>query len=462
MKTLTFSEIAKACKGRLMHGTAADEERVMRGVVIDSRKIEKDFLFVAIAGERVDGHDFIDKAYEQGAALCMAEREVACERCYLLVDSTRQALIDLAAYYRSILPVKVIGITGSVGKTSTKEMVASVLAQRYRVLKTQGNFNNEIGVPLTVFGLEETDEVAVLEMGISDFGEMTRLAGITRPDIGLITNIGQCHLENLKDRDGVLKAKTELLPFVKKGGFVLLNGDDDKLRTVEDTDNYQCRFFGLDKSFDVYAEEIEDLGMEGSRCYVCFRGGTRFRITIPIPGRHMIYNALAGALAGQILGLTIEEIQGGIESLVPVAGRNNRIETEQFTIIDDCYNANPMSMRASLDVLLAAQGRKVAILGDMGELGAEESELHRGVGEYAGEKDIQVLICVGQRAVHMAEGARKAATHNGNTTEVYHFLTLEEAVMKLPSILQKGDTVLVKASHMMEFPKIVDILKNGI
>lgn len=453
MKAMSLKEITAACGGHY-YGDESKLNKEVSGVAIDSRKIEEGYLFIPIKGARVDGHTFISQVMEKGALCSLSEKPLGAEAdTYILVDSCEQALKDLAEHYRKALGIKVVGITGSVGKTSTKEMIASVLSQKYKVLKTAGNFNNEIGLPLTIFNICEEHEVAVLEMGISDFGEMNRLAKMARPDICVITNIGLCHLENLVDRDGILKAKTEMFDFAAPDAKYILNGDDDKLITVKEWEGRNPIYFGLSTELSAYAEDIHSLSLKGTSCTICL-GDNSFKVTIPIPGHHMIYNALAGALVGRELGLSAEEIKSGIEALVPVSGRNNMIETENFLIIDDCYNANPISTKASLDVLATADTRKVAILGDMFELGENEKDLHYGVGQHAAEKGIDLCICIGELSKHTAGGAS-----TGNKT-VFHFDTKADFLAEMDTLLQKGDTILVKASHGMEFPEIVEKLQQ--
>ncbi len=456
MKNMSLNQIAQACGGTYT-GEEALKSREVTGVVIDSRQVEPGFLFVAVKGERVDGHSFIPTVYTKGA-FC-----VLCERApehpagpYILVKSSLEALKSLAEYYRSTLSIPVIGISGSVGKTSTKEMIASVLGQKYRVLKTEGNFNNEIGLPLTIFRIREKHQAAVLEMGISEFGEMTRLSRMARPNICVLTNIGLCHLENLKDRDGILKAKTEMFDQAQPGAQIIVNGDDDKLITLKNSRSPRPTFFGLDPSHDLYAEDIENLGLEGTRCTFITKTG-RFQARIPSPGRHMVYNALAGIAVGLTLNLTLDEIRRGIESLLPVSGRNNLIHTEKWDILDDCYNANPVSMCASLDVLSNALGRKVAILGDMGELGEHEKLLHYNVGCHAADVGIDAVFLAGELS---RETARGIAAKNPSLI-CRHFDTRQELEKTLPLLLLKGDSILVKASHFMEFGKIVEWLKQA-
>lgn len=454
MKGLTLRRIAEVCGGTYI-GSEEDGGREVSGITTDSRKAEKGFLFAAIKGERADGHDFIHQVFEKGALCVISERRL-CEPAgnYILVESTLDALKAIAQEYLEQLAIPVVGITGSVGKTSTKEMIAAVLAQKYRVLKTAGNFNNELGLPLTVFRLCEEDEIAVLEMGISDFGEMHRLAKIAKPDTCVITNIGQCHLEFLGDRDGILRAKTEIFDFLRQDGHIILNGDDDKLSTIEEVKGIRPVFFGIGNDNDVYADRIEKRGLAGISCRIHTKQGS-FTTLIPIPGIHMVMNALAGTAVGLHYGLTTEQICAGIESLQPVSGRFNILQTEKYTIIDDCYNANPVSMKASLEVLQDGLGRKVAMLGDMGELGEDEAKLHRGVGEFAGGLDIDCCICVGPLCQELADGVLSV----NQKMEVIHLDNLQQLLGRLPEFVQEGDTVLVKASHFMHFEKVVEKLK---
>lgn len=455
MKYMTLKAITDACHGTY-YGDASLTSTEVTQITIDSRKVQSGCLFVPIAGARADGHDFIPQVVDSGALCTLSEHLLPdASHPYILVASCQQALKDMAEFYRTSLGVKVIGITGSVGKTSTKEMIASVLEQKFHVLKTEGNFNNEIGLPLTVFNLTEDHEIAILEMGINNFGEMHRLTKIARPDICVITNIGCCHLEFLKSREGILKAKSEIFDFLETDGKIVLNGDDDLLSTLHDVKGIKPCFFGLSPAQDIFASEIENLGLKGTACTLHLAADA-FRAEIPIPGAHMVYNALAGASIGAMLGMTPDEIKTGIESLIPVSGRNHIIETNSLTIIDDCYNANPVSMKASLDVLSTALGRKAAILGDMGELGKDEGSLHYQVGIHAGESLADVILCVGSLSAQTAAGAKST----GTKADILYFASKEECMKELPCLLHKGDTVLVKASHAMDFPQIVADLEQ--
>ena len=448
MKPFTLAEIAAACGGTYV-GNEDMKSAVITSVERDSRQVKEGSLFLAIKGERVDGHDYIQKCYDSGAicAICEKAPENA-DKPYILVPSTLQAVKEIGRAYREKFDIPVVGVSGSVGKTSTKEMLYAVLSQKFKTHKTQGNLNNELGVPLTLLSMPEDTEAAVIEMGISGFGEMTRLAKMAQPTICVLTIIGCCHLENLGDRDGVLKAKTEMFDYAKEGAAFILNGDDDKLSTVKDVRGTKPIFFGLDKSNRYYAESIENNGEGGVSCTLCF-DDTRLDVTIPAIGSYMVSNALAAVAAGKLLGLSDEQLKNGVEAYKTVGSRANVINTGKLRIIDDCYNANPTSVKASLDTLKNFAGRKVAILGDMKELGSNELALHYDTGAYAKEIGIDRVLSVGPLAKELARGA-----------EDLWFESIESLLPELPDLLKDGDTVLVKASHSMHFENIVENLKT--
>ena len=458
MKELTLAQIAEACGGTLIGGNEAKEYTVT-GVEIDSRRVKAGDLFVAIPGEKVDGHKFIPDVLKKGA-YALSQQSLDVDGAYILVEDTVTAMKRLARFYRNTLDIKVVGITGSVGKTSTKEMIASVLGTKFRVHKTQGNFNNGIGLPLTIFQIEKEHQVAVLVMGISEFGEMHELADMAQPDIMVITNIGLCHLENLKTRDGILKAKTESFAHLKPDGVVILNGDDDKLSTVEQVAGRKPVFYGIKGrnlcETSVCADAVTEHGLEGMTAEFHTPQGD-MEVFIPIPGEHNVYNALAATCVAEQLGLSMDEIKCGIAAASTISGRTNLIHTKGMTVIDDCYNANPVSMKASLDVLSKAEGRKIAVLGDMGELGEDEQQLHYEVGTYAGTLPIDLLFCVGTLSGKLAEGAKK----QNPALTVKHYGTREEMTEELLATVKEGDAVLVKASHFMEFPKVVAALTEA-
>ena len=453
MKNLTMLKIAEICGSRLN----GPETLEITSVVIDSRKVVPGSLFIATRGERVDGHDYITAAIAKGAVgiLCEKKPTEHVEIPYVIVEDSFLALKKIALVYRSMLTIPVVGITGSVGKTSTKEVIASVLAQKYRVHKTEGNYNNEVGLPLTILGIKDDDEAAVLEMGISEFGEMHRLSEIAKPDIAVITNIGMCHLENLKTRDGILRAKTEIFDFLAPDGTVCLNGDDDKLQTITLVHNKKPLFYGKGQENHITVKNVVIHGLLGSKATICTPIG-EFDVTISLPGEHMVQNALAATAVGVVLGLTKEQICQGIQTVEPVGGRSHIIKADRYVIIDDCYNANPVSMRAAIDLLMTAKTRTVAILGDMFELGQDEKKMHGEVGSYAADAGVDELICVGERSYDMYQEACK----NKQNTICCHFNNKQELINELPKLVREEDTVLIKASHAMGFEELIEYLQK--
>lgn len=506
MKNLTIKNIA-AVTGGICYGLEEKQNLEVSAVVTDSRKAQKDCLFAAIKGERADGHHFVRQVCQAGGIALVENR--ACLDFpgaeAVLVPSTLEAIKKIAAFYLRQLAIPVVGIVGSVGKTSTKELTASVLSRGYRVLKTEGNFNNELGVPLTIFRLTPEDQLAVLEMGINHFGEMHRLAEITCPETVVFTNIGYSHLEFLGSRDGILKAKSEVFDFIRPGGHIILNGDDDKLITVQDVHGIRPVFYGIKNQECAFrAREIRSLGFSGSS-FVLVTPAGEIPVTVPAPGIHMVYNALAAAAAGITYGLTLEQVRDGIAAAPSLSGRFQVIRTDYLTIVDDCYNANPGSMKASLGILAGEDtetmefseptenaksaepslsagaadstesageennkncvplpGRRVAILGDMGELGEDTEALHREVGAYAGKLRLDLLCTVGTLSRKLAEAAAEENPELSvrSYDRVEEFLdALQDQTAEQP-LLQKNDTVLVKASHFMNFGRIVEALKN--
>lgn len=456
---MTLQNIAKACNGTLVC-EKGQEEILIKGAVLDSRLVEEGYLFFATKGEKVDGHSFIGQVAEKKAACVVCEKAPENVKIpYILVEDSFNALKKVAIYYRENLAIPVIGITGSVGKTSTKEFISSVLGVRYKVLKTEGNFNNEIGLPLTILRIRDEHQVAVVEMGINHFGEMHRLSEIAKPDICVITNIGQCHLEFLGSREGILKAKSEIFDFMNEEGYVCVNGDDDMLSTIQEVYGHKPVTYGISLKNDVYVTDVKSNGILGSKASIYLNDET-FDVEIPLPGEHMVMNALAATCVGDLLGLKAEEIAEGISKVKAVGGRSNLIVLEDKMILDDCYNANPVSMKAAIDLLNLSNTRKVAILGDMFELGNGEKDMHRDIGTYAVDKGIDVLVCVGGLSNNMYQGAleKKAALRKENL--IYYMKDREEVIEKIDGILEKGDTILVKASHGMGFAKVVEYLQE--
>ncbi len=478
MNQMSLENIAAACGGAY-YGDNALRGVEVGGVVTDSRKAQAGDLYVALRGERVDGHRFIPDVFAKGAAAVLSEEILKDPGGpYILVESCPQALEDIAEFYRSTLDIPVVGISGSVGKTSTKEMIAAVLEQKFRVAKTEGNFNNEIGLPLTLLRIRREHEVAVVEMGISGFGEMHRLAKMARPDICVLTNIAPCHLENLIDLDGVLRAKSEMFDYLGPDGVIILNGNDAQLSAIKEVNGIRpIRYFVDDGSGEPDAQGITegrsgpDAGTRDAAPYLVTAGSVVNRglsgmeailhfpdedcpVKEPIPGVHNLCNACAAACVGDVLGLTHAEICAGIAAARTLSGRANLIETGDIVIIDDCYNASPNAMRDSLDTLAQASGRRIAVLGDMLELGEAERELHREIGAYAAVLGIDRIYCAGRLARDLADAAAEGGC------DVRYFDGKEELLNALLADRRGGDVILVKASHSMDFSEIVEALKK--
>ncbi|MCR5210168.1 MAG: UDP-N-acetylmuramoyl-tripeptide--D-alanyl-D-alanine ligase [Lachnospiraceae bacterium] len=487
MKDMNVKNIALACGGSVYNccngeikETAASDisDKETTCAVIDSRLIQPSGLFIATKGERVDGHDYIESVFEKGALAVICEKlpdktSASQDQYFILVKNSLQALKDIATFYRTRLNCRIIGITGSVGKTSTKEMIASVLRQGKSVCATEGNFNNEIGVPLTILRIREDNDCAVVEMGINHFGEMTRLTNIVKPDHVVMTNIGECHLENLGDREGVLRAKSEIFECLSVEGRAILNASDDKLAGLSNVNGkipiryaFEGTFDPRDLQVDYVAKDIEDKGLSGSVVTITGPDGFNIRVHVPLPGRHMILNAMAAAAAGTLFGLTPDLIKKGIEEVNATGGRSNVIKAGDHTIIDDCYNANPTSVRAALDLLATASGHRTAILGDMFELGVDEKKLHEEIGAYAVKGKTDTLICVGELSENMVRGAEDALKKAPNASApgadpitVHYFKTVDD-LLETPvnDLITPVDTILIKASHSMKFERIVKAL----
>ena len=453
MKPFLVKDAVSACGGRFV-GDETALAREVTFVTSDSRTAAPGALFVAFKGARVDGHDFMAGCLEKGAACCVSEREPvdASETPCIVVDSSLRAIGAIAAWHRSRFDIPVIGITGSVGKTTTKEMIAAVLETRYNTHRTEKNFNNELGVPWTLLRLDDDNEVSVVEMGISSFGEMRRLTSIVRPTIAVFTVIGEAHLEFLGDRPGVLRAKGEIFEGMGENGLAVLNGDDDLL--VNCHPGMRRVLYGRGAHNDVRAEDVRADGAKGIRFTVRHPNGA-FEAYVPGYGSHLVTAALAAAAVGLELGLTGDEIAAGLVNYKTVGNRARVIRTGDITVIADCYNANPTSVRAAIDSLARMEGRKVCVLGDMLELGEGKEKLHRGVGEYAVRGGADLVIGCGPLSRNTAEAAKAAGGC------AMWFETKEAFLERAAEILRPGDCVLVKASLSMAFKQIVDALTEG-
>ena len=454
MQPMTVQEIAAAVEGRWLN--PAPEVPQVRAVCTDSRKVLKDSLFLPWVGERFDGHDFIDAALDAGAAGCLCARvpeRLRADKFYIQVADTRLALRALASAYRDRFPIPFVQITGSVGKTTTKEMIAAVLGAKFRVLKTPENFNNDIGTPLTLLGLTAEHQAAVIETGMNHFGEIRYLGEMVRPDIAVISNIGDAHIENLGSRQGILEAKCEIFENLRPGGLAVLNGDDALLRGLELP--FRVLRCGQTPDCDVRITEIADHGVAGITCTVT-TPRDRYALTIPAPGEHMAYSASMAVAIAEELGLSREEIVRGVASYESAGSRMRVIRLPgNRLILDDCYNANPQSVTAALEILAKTEcDRKVAVLGDMGELGNLTAQAHYNMGALAAMLGIDFVAAIGEKAAKIADGAAQS----GGTT--LHFATKEEAVHELTRQLEENTAMLIKASHAMRFEKLVERLRK--
>jgi UDP-N-acetylmuramoyl-tripeptide--D-alanyl-D-alanine ligase len=433
MKRLSVYEIAEACKGRLVNPVNVSAS----SVCTDSRKIEPGAVFFALRGPNFDGHAFAEASFEKGAVCAVVESEIHTGFPHIVVGNTQRALLDLAAYYRRLFPgVTVIGITGSAGKTTTKDLTASVMSQGFKTKKTDGNFNNHIGVPLTLFGLDEGDEVIVVEMGMNHAGEIRELSLAAAPDIAVITNIGDSHIENFENREGIFRAKMEITDGLKANGVLIVNGDDPLLNK---NDRHKTILCHIDKT------SVVPLGLDGVRYHYKGQG-----INIPLPGEHMISNTLLAAAVGETMGLTLRQIAKGIESFTPSPDRMSFIQANGMQIINDSYNANPASMKAAISVLKDIKGRRVCILGDMFELGRHAEPLHREVGVYAALQGVN-LITIGPLAKHAADGYETAGNY-----KAVRFPDKSSFLLAWRDMLEPGDTVLLKASNGMAFNEVLE------
>lgn len=444
---LQVSEIAKALNADI------SSENLINCVSIDSRDVDKNTLFFAIKGERFDGHDFIEAVANKGVGAIVSHKKIECSAPVILVEDTKQAFLDFASFYRMSMPnLLVVGLTGSVGKTTTKEMTACVLSKKNKTLKTEGNLNNEIGMPKTIFRLDETYGSAVIEMGMDNAGQISALSKSCKPDYAIITNVGVSHIENLGSRDGILKAKLEILDGLKKGSPLFLNGDNDKLSTAK-IDGYKVIYFGIEnKSCNVRAEDIKEIGL--STEFTAVKGDVRQKIIIPTVGIHNVYDALAAFAVGIEYGINLQDIAKGLSEYVPSGMRQRIKEANGITVIEDCYNASPDSQKAGLNSLCKiAKSRKIAVLGDMLELGYYSETAHRNVGEYAAECNVDMLFTYGKESEFMADSAKKSGLKS-----VFSFIDKAELTKALYNELKLGDTVLFKASRGMKLEEIFEEL----
>ena len=449
MQRLNINDILTATGGRLICGSGDFE---ISEITTDSRKAGANMLFVPITGEINDGHDFIGSAFENGADAVITHRDIpeVPGKNIIRVRDTRIAFGDIARFYKKKYKLPTVAITGSVGKTTTKDMISAVLAMKYNTLKTQGNFNNDIGLPITVFRLEQKHEMAVLEMGMSHMGEINYLASIARPDVAVITNIGMSHIENLGSQENIWKSKMQVCDFFDENGVLVVNGDDEFLKRGSD----KCKVISCgieNKNCDLVAEDIENLGIDGTKFKVLV-DGEKHEVYVRIPGVHNVYNALCAIAVGRHFGVSMQDIIDGVREFMLTHMRMEIKEVGDVTIINDCYNASPDSMRAAIKVLKDMKAsRKVAVLGDVLEMGSFAEKALYSVG--LDMDGIDILVTVGENSRYIAKGAKLSGVES-----VVSFGSNREAIAYLDQYVKDGDAILVKASRGMHFEEITEAL----
>ncbi len=444
MASISLKQAAAWCGGKI---DEKYENITFTGANIDSRKLQPGQLFVALVAAR-DGHDFIPGALEKGAAAVLCNHADG-DFPAIVVPDTRIALGQIAAGLLQEMNPKIIGVTGSVGKSTTKEMIAAVLETEYKVSKTPANHNNDLGMPAAVLAMDADSQVVVLEMGMSHFGEIEYLSRMAKPQIGVIINIGTMHIENLGSQEGILQAKLEITKGMDSSGKLLLYGDDSYLWGTRENLPVQAEYFGVDNGgCSVRAKDVRE-STEGIRYTACYESG-EFGIYLPLEGQHYVPDSLAAISAGLALGVAPENIQKGLANFQTMEGRQEIFEEKGCTIIKDCYNAGPESMEAALKVLGNRTGRKIAVLGDMLELGSHSQAMHCKVGVLAAQY-ADVLLCYGEESKHMLEGAKSAGMEN-----VRHFMDKNTLAEELKALAKPGDVLLFKGSRGMKMEQALE------
>ena len=455
MDRLTVKEITDATGGRLISG---EETAFIDNVCTDSRTVNETSLFVPIIGEVHDAHKFIPQVAEKGCRTIIVSDSEAVNGIENLncieVKNTTKALQQLSAYYLKKLGLKTVAVTGSVGKTSTRDITYAILSEKYNTGKTYKNFNNDIGVPLTIFSFDSSMEAAVLEIGMDHPGEIHRLVNIIRPDTGIITNVGVSHIENLGSRENIRAAKMEITDYFTEGNTLVLNRDNDMLRDVKNDEEYTVYDVGSEPGLQYYVHDVKDYGIQGIS-FVLTYDGKDYNVEVPIPGAHNAVNTALAIAACSTLDVSIEEAVRGIKKITLTEKRLAIKEANGLCVIDDTYNAAPESMKSALNTLMKSEGkRKVAILGGMNELGSDSSVYHREVGIHAAMINTDILITVGIKAYDIFKGAEEKLPAERNI----HFETKEAFYKEYRNILKEGDTILVKASRGFEMEQIVEKL----
>ena len=460
-KYISVKKAVEITKGKLIYG---NENIICKNFSKDTRQINKNDTYLGIKGESFNGSNFYIDALEKGAKVCILQdievdiKEISKYKdiAIIKVDDVVIALQKIAEYKRSLYNIPVVGITGSVGKTSTKDIISSVMSRKYKVLKTQGNLNNQIGLPLTILGLKDEDAL-VVEMGMGELGEISNLTKIAKPDVAVITNVGTSHIGNLGSRENILKAKLEIIEGLKENGTLVINNDNDMLHKWNEEEKLpNVITFGIDEKSKFMAQNITL--NENSSNYEIELDGKNYNMQINIGGKHFVYNSLCAIVVGTLFDISIDEIKKGIANFELTKSRMEILKKDNITIINDCYNASFDSMKASIEYLKSQNtngGRKIAILGDMLELGDFSKELHEKVGNVVAENKIDILITVGKEAKYIA---RKAISSGMEEKNIYIFKKNNEAVEKIKSLMKDNDIILVKASNGMNFKQIVEAI----
>lgn len=449
MASFTCEEILAATGGRLVAGTRRE---VFTGVSTDSRQLQSGELFVALVGERFDGHDFAARAVERGAAGVVVSRPTMVPTgAVIMVPDTGKALQDVACFHRRRFNLPVVAVTGSNGKTTTKDMIATVLGAKMPVLKTTANYNNEIGLPLTLLGLTERHRAAVVELGMRGKGQIAALAAVALPTIGVVTNVGETHLGLLGSVDNIAAAKRELVEALPADGVAILNADDDRVAAMAAAAPGKVVLYGCGPASEVRATAVK--ATSSGLSFMLMAAGETVVMNIPVPGRHNVYNALAAAAVALTLGLSLADIAAGLRAFTPSGMRLNIFSTESYVVINDAYNASPMSMAAAIETLSEiSQGRKVAVLGDMLELGHAAAAAHQRVGDLLADQGVALVVTVGRDAAYIAEQARRRGV-----PAVYSVQEHAAAREILRQQLRPGDTILVKGSRGMHMENVLDM-----
>lgn len=470
MKEIYTRDVVRICNGELLCG---NENEVLENFINDTREVKEGYVYIGFKGEHNDGSLFYENALENGAKVCILQKDSVSEklnldevqekypeRTIILVEDTTKAIKQIAEYKRSLYDIPVVGITGSVGKTSTKDIIASVMAKKFNVLKTLGNYNSQVGLPLTVLRLKEDNNAMVVEMGMSSLGEISNLTKVAKPTVAVITNVGTAHIGNLGSRENILKAKLEILEGLQEGGTLVINNDNDMLHkwNEENTNKkFKVITFGIENKSDIMPYDI--ISSENGSTYKIDIDGKTYNVNVTVGGNHFVLNSLCAIAIGRLFGIEMNDILDGIANF-ELTKRRMQVEknSKGVTIINDCYNANYDSMKAAIEYLGKINAnRKIAVLGDMLELGDFSKTLHEKVGEEVAKNKIDILVTVGETAKDIA---RKAKEYGVEQSNIYEFSNNDEAVNLIKEIAKDGDFVLIKASNGMKFQEIFEKVRN--